>query len=88
MPNINMTPRAGAKAGKKGKDILRASILEKNKKTVIPRATAVARPAKTKDPRFRPFTRELGGMMEKIDRDGNPIGKPYYAPPSPPTKKR
>ena len=30
MPNINITPRAGAKAGKKGRDLLRASIIEKN----------------------------------------------------------
>ncbi len=76
-----MTPRAGAKAGKKGKDLLRASIIEKNKKTVTPRATAVARPLKSKDPRFRGYTPKLGGMMQKIDKDGNPIGKPYYAPP-------
>ena len=81
MPNINMTPRAGAKAKKKGKDLLRASIIEKNKKTVTPRATAVARPLKSKDPRFRGYTPELGGMMQKEDKDGNPIGKPYYAPP-------
>ena len=38
-----MTPRAGAKAGKKGKDLLRASIIEKNKKTVVPRALPVER---------------------------------------------
>ena len=81
MPNINMTPRAGAKAGKKGKDRLRASIIEKNKKTVTPRATAVARPFKGDDARFRGFTPELGGYMEKVDKKGDPVGKPYYAPP-------
>tara|TARA_R100001509_G_scaffold162983_1_gene136091 strand:+ start:2236 stop:2505 length:270 start_codon:yes stop_codon:yes gene_type:complete len=88
MPNINKTPRARAKAGKKGKDLLRASIIEKNKKTVVPRATPVAMPAQSNDARFRPFTRELGGAMQKVDKDGNPIGKPYYAPPSPPSRRK
>tara|TARA_Y100000356_G_scaffold83232_1_gene69244 strand:+ start:1494 stop:2213 length:720 start_codon:yes stop_codon:yes gene_type:complete len=50
-------------------------------KQKAPRATAVARPLKSKDPRFRGYTPKLGGMMQKIDKDGNPIGKPYYAPP-------
>lgn len=50
-------------------------------KQKAPRATAVARPLKSKDPRFRGYTPELGGMMQKEDKDGNPIGKPYYAPP-------
>ena len=81
MPNINMTPRAGAKAGKKGKDLLRASIIEKNKKTVTPRATAVARPYSGDDDRFRGFTPELGGYMEKVNKQGNPVGEPYYVLP-------
>ena len=81
MPNINMTPRAGAKAGKKGKDLLRASIIEKNKKTVVPRATPVARPLKSDDSRFRAYTPKLGGYMENVDEKGNPVGKPYYVAP-------
>ncbi len=76
-----MTPRAGAKAGKKGKDLLRASIIEKNKKTVTPRGTAVARPLKSDDSRFPAFTPKLGGYMENVDEKGNPVGKPYYVAP-------